>query len=63
MATSRTARKPVRKATKASRKTPKRTSRKTRTTRVPEPMPFANPFHYLDAWFGLLGPSREEGET
>ncbi len=29
----------------------------------PEATPFASAFHYLDAWFALLGPAREEGES
>jgi len=31
--------------------------------KAPEPVPFQSALEYLDGWFELLGPAREEGET
>ena len=51
-------------ARKETRKGPApRLTKSTKSAMPPEATPFANAFHYLDAWFALLGPAREEGES
>ncbi len=51
-------------ARKETRKGPEpRPTKSTKSATPPEATPFANAFHYLDAWFALLGPAHEEGES